>query len=68
MQLISEYFTPQETAEILKVSTDTVIKRFEHRSGVINLGTSESRLKRRMRMLRIPREVLEAYIIETRVR
>lgn len=67
MQLTSEYLTPTEVSKILKVSTDSVIRRFEKRPGVLNLGTEESRFKRRYRTLRIPREALEKFIIETRV-
>lgn len=54
MQLLSEYFTPQEAADILKVSTDTIINKFQRRKGVLNLGGAESRFKRRYRVLRIP--------------
>lgn len=67
MQTTSEYFTPAEVAKILKVSTDSVIRRFEDRPGVLNLGTEETRFKRKYRTLRIPREALEKFIIETRV-
>jgi hypothetical protein len=62
-----EYLTPQEIAELLKVSTDTVVRKFEHRRGVLDLGSSESRFTRRYRVLRIPRTVFEAYVIETSV-
>lgn len=67
MQSTTEYFTPAEVAKVLKVSTDSVIRRFENRPGVLNLGTEESRFKRKYRTLRIPREALEKFIIETRV-
>ena len=67
MQTTIEYFTPAEVAKILKVSTDSVIRRFEDRPGVLNLGTEETRFKRKYRTLRIPREALEKFIIETRV-
>ena len=62
-----EYLTPTEVADILKVSTDTVIRKFQDRPGVLNLGTGESRFKRRYRTLRIPREALEKFIVESRV-
>ena len=62
-----EYLTPQEIAGLLKVSTDTVVRKFEHRRGVLDLGSSESRFTRRYRILRIPRTVFEAYVIETSV-
>lgn len=48
-------------------STDTVVRKFEQRAGVLNLGSEESRFKRRSRTLRIPREALEKFIVETRV-
>jgi hypothetical protein len=64
---ITEYLTPAEVAAILKVSTDTVIRKFENRPGVLNLGTDESRFKRKYRTLRIPRQVLEQFIHETRI-
>jgi hypothetical protein len=44
---IPEYFTTQEVAAILKVSTETVIRRFQHCPGVIDLGSSEKRLSAR---------------------
>jgi hypothetical protein len=62
-----EYLTPQEIAELLKVSVDTVVRKFEQRKGVLDLGSRESRFTRRYRVLRIPRTVFEAYVIETSV-
>ena len=64
----SEFLTPYEVAAILKVSTDTVIRRFQRYPGVIDLGSNESRFKRRYRVLRIPRETLNRFIMESRVR
>jgi hypothetical protein len=63
----SEYLTPQQIADLLKVSTDTVVRKFENRAGVLDLGSSESRFTRRYRVLRIPRTVFEAYVTETSV-
>jgi hypothetical protein len=62
-----EYLTPQEIAELLKVSVDTVTRKFENRRGVLDLGSSESRFTRRYRTLRIPRSVFEAYVVEVGV-
>ena len=62
----SEYLTCEEAAKILRVSPDTITRRFEKRCGVLDLGTPETRLKRRYRVLRIPRETLQQYILETR--
>lgn len=67
MQQQYEYFTPAEVAGILKLSTDTIIRKFEKRPGVISIGSEESRFRRRYRTLRISREALEKFIIETRV-
>jgi hypothetical protein len=65
---IPEYLTPQEVADILKVSHDTVVRKFQSQSGVIDLGSRETRFKRRYRVLRIPRETLERFIVGCRVR
>lgn len=62
-----EYLTPQEVADILKISTDTVIRRFESLPGVLDLGSSESRFKRGYRVIRIPRQTLERFIINMRI-
>jgi hypothetical protein len=59
-----EYLTTQEIADILKVSTETVTRKFQNRKGVIDLGSQESRFTRRYRILRIPLHVFEAYLAE----
>jgi transcriptional regulator GlxA family with amidase domain len=61
------FYTPREVAEILKVSTDTVLRKFSTVPGVIDLGSPENNRKRQYRTLRIPYEVLERFIIESRV-
>jgi hypothetical protein len=61
------YLTPLQVAEELNVSTDTVLRRFAHEPGVIDLGSPETMHKRRHRVLRIPRCVLDRVIRETRV-
>jgi hypothetical protein len=63
----TEYFTPQQIAELLKVSVDTVVRKFENRPGVLNLGSAESRFTRRYRTIRIPRTAFEAFVTETSV-
>jgi hypothetical protein len=63
-----EYLTPQEVAAILKVSPRQVIRNFQSQPGVIDLGNRETRFKRRYRVLRIPRETLERFIVGCRVR
>jgi hypothetical protein len=60
----TEYLTPQEIAKILRCSAETIIRRFENRKGVVDLGTTETRFKRRYRVLRIPRHCFEQYLIE----
>jgi hypothetical protein len=65
--VLEEYLTPAEVAEILKVSLNTVIRRFENIAGVIDLGAEEKMHKRRYRMLRIPRSVLNRFIAENHV-
>jgi hypothetical protein len=65
---IAEYFTIEEVAAILKVSTDTASRRFGNERGVIDLGTPETRTKRRHRVLRVPRITLERVIAECQVR
>ena len=64
-----ELLTPQQVAAILQVSVDSVIRRFSSVAGVIDLGTDEDcrRRKRRYRILRIPRTVLERFLIENRI-
>lgn len=51
-------YTLEEIAELLKISNDKTIRLFEDEPGVIDLGTSETTHKRRYRILRIPRAVL----------
>jgi hypothetical protein len=54
--------TVKDCAEILQVSADTVVRRFARVKGVIDLGTSETRNKRRYRVLRIPKAVVEGHL------
>jgi hypothetical protein len=67
-----ELHTPAEVAALLKVSEDTVIRRFGDLPGVIDLGSPElvgrkTGRKRRYRIIRIPRAVLDRFIIEHRI-
>jgi len=55
--------TVKDCAEILQVSADTVVRRFARVKGVIDLGTGETRNKRRYRVLRIPKAVVEAHLL-----
>ena len=63
----SEFFTPAEVANILKVSEQTVYNRFAEFPGVIDIGSEETRFKRRYRVLRIPRHVFQKFLIANRV-
>jgi predicted transcriptional regulator of viral defense system len=62
-----EYLTVDEVAKMLKVSRDTVSRRFEKEPGVIDLGTPERLHKRRYRVLRIPAAVLNRFLHKKRV-
>jgi len=53
-----QYFTSEQVAKILQVSTDTVYRLFEGKAGVLDLGFPERRNKRIRRMLRIPPSAL----------
>src|SRR5216683_1621507 len=58
----SELLTVKDVALILKVAEETVVRRFAKVKGVIDLGTGETRHKRRYRVLRIPVAVVEAHL------
>ena len=53
-QEFQQYFTSEQVAKILQVSTDTVYRLFEGKAGVLDFGFPERRSKRIRRMLRIP--------------
>jgi hypothetical protein len=59
---MSELLTVAEVALVLKCSEDAVVRRFVHVDGVIDLGQAETRDKRRYRVLRVPKAVLEKYL------
>lgn len=61
---MSELMTVKDVAEVLKVGEDTVVRRFAKVKGVIDLGVGETRHKRRYRILRIPKEVVEKHLTE----
>ncbi len=67
----SEYLTPAEVAAVLKISVKTVIRKFESRRGVLNLGSERKPKKKNQRekysILRIPKEVVGEFISENRV-
>ncbi len=59
---MSEILNVATVAVILKCSPDTVVRRFAKVKGVVNLGTEETRGKRRYRVLRIPKHVVEKFV------
>jgi len=62
---VSELLTVAQVAFVLKCSEDTVVRRFEKRTGIIDLGTANNgRRNRRYRVLRIPKTVVEKYLVE----
>jgi AcrR family transcriptional regulator len=65
---IPEYLTVEQVATILQVSTSTITRQFGSLEGVIDLDTPERLHKRRRRILRIPRQTLERFIVERQVR
>ena len=64
---LPELLTPNDVAEILKVSVDTVYRKFSGYPGVHDIGNPPGRKKRRYQVLRIPRHVVEQYLNDTRV-
>jgi hypothetical protein len=64
---IPELLTVREVADILKISPDSVTRRFQNYPGVVDVGQPETRFGKRYRVLRIPRNVLERYLVESRV-
>jgi hypothetical protein len=55
------HYTPQEVAEILHVSVDTVIRWFRDMPGVIVVGNVETLYKRRKQTMRIPESALQLF-------
>ena len=60
---MSELLTIEEVATILNISPDTVTRRFAKVKGVIDIGSPETPRRRRYRVLRIPKSVLEKYLL-----
>ena len=61
---MTDLLTVSEVAGVLKLSEDAVVRRFQDRPGVVDLGSPENRRKRRYRVLRIPRVELEKFLVE----
>jgi hypothetical protein len=60
--MMSELLTARDVAQILRCSEDKVIRVFARIDGVIDLGRPENLSRRRYRVLRIPRQVVERYL------
>jgi hypothetical protein len=58
-----ELLTVAEVAAILRVSDETVTRRFQKVKGVIDLGSPETPKWRRYRVLRIPKTVVEKFLV-----
>jgi hypothetical protein len=59
---MSELLTVSEVAQIIRQSEDAVTRLFSKMPGVIDLGRAETRHKRRYRVLRIPKAVVEKFL------
>jgi hypothetical protein len=60
----AEFLCVGEVATKLGISTNSVIRKFAQLAGVVDLGTPERMNKRRKRCLRIPKAVLEQFVLE----
>jgi len=60
---MSDLLTIEEVATILNVSPDTVTRRFAKLKGVIDIGSPETPKRRRYRVLRIPKTVVEKFLL-----
>jgi hypothetical protein len=59
---MSELLTVRDVAQVMKCSEDKVIRVFARMHGVIDLGRPENLARRRYRVLRIPKQVVERYL------
>ena len=59
---MSELLTVREVAIVMKCGEDAVVRRFAKMPGVIDLGKPETRSRRRYRVLRIPKVVVEQHL------
>ena len=60
---MSDLLTVEEVARLLNVSKETVSRRFANVKGVVDMGTKGSPRRRRYR-LRIPRVVVERWVLQ----
>ncbi len=62
------YYTVDELAGLLKLSRWTVIRRFEHEPGVVDMGSpTTSKRARRYRVLRIPQSAVNRVLNRRKV-
>jgi hypothetical protein len=59
---MSELLTVKDVAQVMRCSEDKVIRVFARMDGVIDLGRPENLSRRRYRVLRIPKQVIERYL------
>lgn len=59
---MSELLTVKDVAQVMRCSEDKVIRVFARMDGVIDLGRPENLSRRRYRVLRIPKQVVERYL------
>ncbi len=62
--MADELLTVRDVATVLKCGEDAVVRRFAKLPGVIDLGKPETRSRRRYRVLRIPKTVVEKYLAD----
>jgi hypothetical protein len=65
---VPELLTVREVSVLLKVSPDSVTRKFQDLPGVIDLENKGTRFKRAYKALRIPRPVLEKFLHANRGR
>ena len=61
---MSDLLTVEEVAQLLNVSKETISRRFSGVKGGVDMGTKGSPRRRRYRLLRIPRVVVERWVLE----
>jgi hypothetical protein len=60
---MSDLLTIAEVAALLNISPETVTRRFAKVKGVIDMGSPDTPRRRRYRVLRIPRQVVERWVL-----
>jgi hypothetical protein len=60
--MMSDLLTVAQVAALLNCSPETVTRRFAREKGVIDLSTAGNSKRRRYRVLRVPRQIVEKYV------